>query len=54
MFLDNAQLLMDDPVLTDLDYERRFSVTVQDAYKNGLTSLHDAKSDFQMIDFFKR
>ncbi|KAF9041749.1 amidohydrolase 3 [Hymenopellis radicata] len=54
VFLDNAQLLMDDPVLTDLDYERRFSVTVQDAHRHGLTSLHDAKSDFQMIDFFKR
>ncbi|KAK0430387.1 amidohydrolase family-domain-containing protein [Desarmillaria tabescens] len=54
VFLDNAQELLPVPIPTEEDYERRFSTTVRNALANGLTSIHDAKLDFQQLDFFRR
>jgi hypothetical protein len=54
VFIDNAQELIKKPVLTDIDLERRFAITVDKAIASGLTSIHDAGFDPISLEFFKR
>lgn len=54
VLLDNAQELLKQPQLTESDLLRRFKVTVRDAHKNGLTSIHDAGLDPMSLAFFNR
>jgi predicted amidohydrolase YtcJ len=54
VFIDNAQDLVKKPALTDIDLERRFSITVKNAISSGLTSIHDAGFDPISLEFFKR
>ena len=54
VLLDNAQELLQQPQLTESDLLRRFKVTVRDAHKNGLTSIHDAGLDPMSLAFFNR
>lgn len=54
MLLDNAQELVKQPKLTELDLEKRFKVAVRDAHAYGLTSIHDAGLDPMSLAFFKR
>ncbi|KAJ2937032.1 hypothetical protein H1R20_g58, partial [Candolleomyces eurysporus] len=53
LFLDNAQDLLKQPKLTEGDLFRRFMVTVRDAHRHGLTSIHDAGLDPASLAFFK-
>lgn len=53
-FLDNAQELLKQSELTENDLLRRFKVTVRDAHRYGLTSIHDAGLDPVSLAFFKR
>ena len=52
--MDNAQELLKQPKLTESDLLRRFKVTVRDAHKHGLTSIHDAGLDPASLAFFNR
>lgn len=52
--MDNAQELLKQPELTESDLMRRFKVTVRDAHKYGLTSIHDAGLDPASLAFFNR
>ena len=52
--MDNAQELLKQPKLTESDLLRRFKVTVRDAHKYGLTSIHDAGLDPASLAFFNR
>jgi len=54
VLLDNAQELLKQPELSESDLLRRFKVTVRDAHKNGLTSIHDAGLDPTSLAFFNR
>ncbi|KDR75392.1 hypothetical protein GALMADRAFT_123246 [Galerina marginata CBS 339.88] len=54
VLLDNAQELLKQPELTDNDLLRHFKVTVRDAHRYGLTSIHDAGLDPMSLAFFKR
>lgn len=54
VFIDNAQDLVKKPTLTDIDLERRFAITIENAIANGLTSIHDAGFDPISLEFFKR
>lgn len=54
VLLDNAQELLKQPELTESDLMRRFKVTVRDAHKHGLTSIHDAGLDPASLAFFNR
>ena len=54
VLLDNAQELLKQPQLTESDLLRRFKVTVRDAHKYGLTSIHDAGLDPASLAFFNR
>ncbi|KAF5326133.1 hypothetical protein D9611_000139 [Ephemerocybe angulata] len=53
LLLDNAQELLKQPELTNDDLLRRFLVTVRDAHRHGLTSIHDAGLDPMSLAFFK-
>ncbi|RXW23347.1 hypothetical protein EST38_g2492 [Candolleomyces aberdarensis] len=53
LLLDNAQDLLKQPKLTEGDLFRRFMVTVRDAHRHGLTSIHDAGLDPASLAFFK-
>ncbi|KAG2015924.1 amidohydrolase, variant 2 [Coprinopsis cinerea AmutBmut pab1-1] len=52
VLLDNAQDLLKQPKLTQEDLLRRFKVTVREAHKHGLTSIHDAGLDPISLEFF--
>ncbi|TFK25493.1 hypothetical protein FA15DRAFT_668366 [Coprinopsis marcescibilis] len=52
VLIDNAQELLKQPKLTHDDLLRRFKVTVREAHKHGLTSIHDAGLDPMSLDFF--
>ncbi|KAF8813640.1 hypothetical protein BYT27DRAFT_7083829 [Phlegmacium glaucopus] len=54
VLLDNAQELLKQPELTESDLLRHFKVTVRDAHRNGLTSIHDAGLDPTSLAFFNR
>lgn len=54
LLLDNAQDLLKQPALTDDDLYRRFMVTVRDAHRHGLTSIHDAGLDPISLAFFNK
>ncbi|KAK7029444.1 hypothetical protein VNI00_014578 [Paramarasmius palmivorus] len=54
IFQDEAQSLIKPPNLTDDDLMRRFMVTVNDALKFGVTSMHDAGSTPGPLAFFQR
>jgi predicted amidohydrolase YtcJ len=54
VLLDNAQELLKQPELTEEDLLRRFKVTVREAHKHGLTSIHDAGLDPISLSFFHR
>ncbi|KAH6914102.1 amidohydrolase [Coprinopsis sp. MPI-PUGE-AT-0042] len=54
VLLDNAQELLKQPELTEEDLLRRFKVTVREAHKHGLTSIHDAGLDPSSLNFFHR
>jgi hypothetical protein len=54
VLLDNAQELLKQPGLTESDLLRRFKVTIRDAHRYGLTSIHDAGLDPASLAFFKR
>ena len=54
VLLDNAQELLKQPELTESDLLRRFKVTIRDAHKYGLTSIHDAGLDPTSLAFFNR
>jgi predicted amidohydrolase YtcJ len=54
VLLDNAQDLLKQPKLTQEDLLRRFKVTVREAHKHGLTSIHDAGLDPISLEFFHR
>lgn len=45
---------MKQPELTEDDLLRRFKVTVREAHKHGLTSVHDAGLDPSSLSFFQR
>jgi len=52
VLLDNAQELLKQPKLSHADLLRRFEVTVREAHKRGLTSIHDAGLDPSSLEFF--
>ena len=56
MLLDNAQELANAlrPEPTYEQLEQRFNLTVKDAVKYGLTSIHDAGFDPISLSFFRR
>ncbi|ESK89828.1 amidohydrolase 3 [Moniliophthora roreri MCA 2997] len=54
IFQDEAQGLIKPPQLTDDDLMKRFMVTVNDALKYGVTSMHDAGSTPGPLAFFQR
>jgi predicted amidohydrolase YtcJ len=54
VLLDNAQELLKQPKLTESELLRRFKVTLRDAHRYGLTSIHDAGLDPASLAFFKR
>lgn len=54
VLLDNAQELLKQPKLTESDLLRRFKVTIRDAHRYGLTSIHDAGLDPASLAFFNR
>jgi len=54
VLMDNAQELLKQPKLTESDLLRRFKVTIRDAHRYGLTSIHDAGLDPASLAFFKR
>ncbi|KAF8894936.1 amidohydrolase family-domain-containing protein [Gymnopilus junonius] len=54
VLLDNAQDILKLPELTESDLLRQFKVTVRDAHRYGITSIHDAGLDPKSLAFFKR
>lgn len=54
VFVDNAQDLIKRPPLTQVDLQKRFKATVDDALAFGLTSIHDAGLKPASLEFFKK
>ena len=54
VFLDNAQDLVIRPEPTHKQLQKRFSATVKDAHRLGLTSVHDAGFNPMSLEFFRR
>ncbi|PPQ64997.1 hypothetical protein CVT26_015706 [Gymnopilus dilepis] len=54
VLLDNAQDILTLPEPTEVDLLRQFKVTVRDAHRYGITSIHDAGLDPKSLAFFKR
>ena len=54
IFLDNAISLVPQPPLSEKQMLDYFQITMEHALAYGLTSIHDAETLPQFIDFFKR
>ncbi|KAF8064078.1 amidohydrolase family-domain-containing protein [Lyophyllum atratum] len=54
IFVDNAMALIPTPEWTDERMSQFFDTTMRDALSHGLTSIHDAMSLPDQIQFFKR
>jgi hypothetical protein len=54
IFVDNAMALIPRPKWTNDTMKRYFATTMKDALAHGLTSIHDAGTYPDHIQFFKR
>ena len=54
VFVDNAMALIPTPEWTEERMNQFFDKTIKDALSHGLTSIHDAMSTTQQIQFLKK
>lgn len=54
VFVDNAMSLVPIPSWTEQELEAFFEVTMKEAVKFGLTSIHDADALPEYVQFFKK